>query len=342
MNKQYYCEEIEKDTQYRAEYVASIESFLQKKKDEVNEIRQSFITPKRYVENPENYRKKLMEMLGFPLTEKREMPVAEKIFVVKDKNVNIYRMQFTFYGGIKFYGIYFEQCENPKNVPFVIGFHGGDGTPEVISSIHLDSANYNHLVRRATDKGANIFVPQLLLWDKALYGNTYNRQHIDGKLRQLGGSITAMELYLVQSCLDYFIEQECIDKNNIGCMGLSYGGMYAVHLAAIDTRIKVCYSCSWINDSFIHSWSDWSYYNAQKTFTSTEVMALVAPRALVVAMGDKDELFAYPSTVAECEKAKLYYKEFNAENKFKCIIFDGNHETNKGDIELNFLFEQLK
>ena len=27
-------------------------------------------------------------------------------------------------------------------------------------------------------------------------------------------------------------------------MGLSYGGMYAIHLAAVDVRIKACYSCS--------------------------------------------------------------------------------------------------
>ncbi len=339
----YYQEEIEKNTKYRAEYVSSIDEFLQMKRCEIDKIREDFISPKRYIENPERYRQQFIELLGFPLTEKRKMPIAEKIFIAKDNNVNIYRMQFTLFGGIKFYGIYFEQCENPKNAPFLFGFHGGQGTPELISSIHFDSANYNHLVRRATDKKANVFAPQFLLWDQELYGNNNcNRKHTDGKLRQLGGSITAMELYLLQSCLDYFIEKEELDKEKIGCMGLSYGGMYALHLAAIDTRIKACYSCSWVNDSFVNSWPDWSYLNAQKYFTTAETMALVAPRALVVAMGDKDQLFSYKLTVAECEKAKLYYKELNMENNFKYIIFDGEHEADKNDIELNFLFQHLK
>ena len=339
----YYKEEIVKDTRYRKEYVEGMNDFLNEKKIQADEARASFISPEKYFSQTEYYRGELLKMLGYPLTEPIEAPkCCEKTFVTKDGNVNIYRMQLEFFGKIKFYGIYFEQTDKHEEKPFLIGLHGGTGTPEIVSSIYLDSSNYNHLVRRITDRGASVFAPQLLLWNTERYGNQYNRSYSDGKLRQLGGSMTALELYLLSGALSYFISNENISKDKIGVAGLSYGGMYAAHLAAIDTRIKACFSCSWVDDSFVNSWADWSYFNAQERFTPAEILGLVAPRALVVAMGDKDNLFDSTRTVAECEKALPYYKAFGKENEFKYYVFNGTHETDTSDKWLDFLFEKLK
>jgi len=207
--KKYYSEELEKDTRYRKEYETGIEAFLQKQKELVKANRDAFISPEKYKNAPEEYREKFLQMLGFPLTQERELPtLSEKTFVASDKNVNIYRMQLTFFGFLKFYGMYFEQKEQTDQTPFILGIHGGAGTPELISSIHMDSGNYNHLVRRMTDRGANVFAPQLLLWLKDWYGGEYDRAHVDGKLRQLDGSITALELYLMSGCIDYFLANE--------------------------------------------------------------------------------------------------------------------------------------
>ena len=70
-------------------------------------------------------------------------------------------------------------------------------------------------------------------------------------------------------------------------------------------------------------------------------MALIAPRALVVAMGDKDNIFDYQKTVQECEKVKPYYEAFSIEDNLKYIIFDGVHEIDKAEEELDFLFKKL-
>ena len=338
----YYTEEITKDTRYRQEYKEGIEAFLNERKKQADDARTSFISPEKYVAQPEYSRDELLKTLGYPLTDAVEAPrCCEKTFVSRDGNVNIYRMQLEFFGKIKFYGIYFEQADNPEEKPFLFGLHGGLGTPETVSSIHLNSSNYNHLVRRITDRGASVFAPQLLLWNTERYGNEYNRAHSDGKLRQLGGSITALELYLLSGALSYFISNENISENKIGVAGLSYGGMYAAHLAAIDTRIKACFSCSWVDDGFINSWSDWSYFNARSRFTPAEILGLVAPRSLLVAMGDKDDLFNCDRTVAECEKASPYFNAFGKEDNFNYYVFTGTHETDTSDKWLNFLFERL-
>ena len=342
MGTTYYSEPIEKNTRYRAEYEESIAHFLEAEKVIARKQREDFISPKLYKANTEKYRQLLIEQLGFPLQSKNETPhLIEKTFVANDKNVNIYRMQFGFTNGIKGYGIYFEQVERSRNTPFIIGLHGGAGTPELVSSIHKDSANYNHLVRRMTDRGASVFVPQLLLWEKETYGGEYSREYVDGKLRQLGGSITALELFLMRGYLDYFIQEESINEDKLGIAGLSYGGMYALHFAAIETRIKACYSCSWVCDGFTYSWPDWSYKNAQRLFSVAETAALIAPRALSVAMGNKDSLFDSNLTQKECLRIKEFFRVFNVEEKFQSVIFDGVHELDKGEQELDFLFSYL-
>ena len=193
----YYNEELRKDTNYRSDYVKTLISALEKKGKLEREERLRFISPDDYAKNPEKYRFEFIKMLGYPLDLPRKTELVEKVFVAKDGNVNIYRMQFLINEEIKFYGIFFKQIGRNDSNPFILSLHGGSGTPELVSSFYLDSANYNHQTRRITDRGADVFCPQLLLWDSDEYGNAYERLHIDGKLRQLGGSITAMEILSV-------------------------------------------------------------------------------------------------------------------------------------------------
>ena len=340
MNK-YYKEVPIKDYSGRENYAKSINEFLQKFGDDAENKKAGFLTPEKLKIKQEQYRKKFRDFLGFPLNLKRQMPSVEKNFVANDGNVNIYRMTFNFECGIIAYGIYFEQTENKKEKPFSFVLHGGEGSAEIVSSIYFDSSNYNHLARRITDMGASVFCPQLLLWNVEKYGTPYDRIEVDSKLKQLGGSITALEVWLMQCELDWFLKQEKFNSQKIGVAGLSYGGMYALHLSACDTRIKSCYSCSFVHDGYYEVRPDWSYKNAKNTFDIANTMALVSPRRLVVQMGDKDQLFDYKQTIKECEKAMPYYKIFNAEEQLKCIIFDGVHETDLKNEGLEFFYQEI-
>ncbi len=338
----YYAEEIEKDTRYRQEYVDGANCFFDEQYHKAQAARDQFITPEQYKANPTFYREALKQMLGYPLNLPVETPtLAEKTFVTQDGDLNIYRMQFTFFGYLKFYGMYFEQVNKTTHTPFVLSLHGGGGTPEMVSSIHNNSSNYIHQTRRTAARGANVFAPQLLLWNVETYGNPHERVHLDGKMRQLDGSMTALEVYLMMGCISYFIENGEAPADRIGVVGLSYGGMYAIHLAAVDVRIKACYSCSWFNKAFIHSWGDWSYRNAAKTFTSVETAAMIAPRALFIAMGDNDNLFDDKVTEAEYQRLVPYYGVFGAAEQCKLRIFPGLHEQDHEDYGFDFLIEHL-
>lgn len=343
MPKKYYSEEVVRFSTWRQEYQTSIDTYLQREKEKAETNRKKFLSPEKYKSNPQFYREELIELLGFPLNQRRETPkLYKKELVTEDANVNIYRMQLMFFDELKFYGLFFEQKENKHEAPFIIAQHGGGDTAELISSFYDDSGCYQHLVRRMTDRGANVFAPQLLLWRDEPYGATHDRLYVDGKLRQLGGSITALELYMLRGSIDYFLEEENLNEEKVGVAGLSYGGMYVLHLAAIDQRIKACYSCSWVNDNYIHSRPDWSYYNAQNKFAVAETAAMIAPRALVIAMGDKDQLFDYKITQKEAERILPYYEAYGKNNLFKTIVFEGLHEVDRSDEEIDFIFKNLE
>ena len=342
MENKYYHEEIVKFSHWREEYGESLFGFLENEKISAESLREEYISPEKYKANSENYRQDFIDMLGFPLNKKRETPtLLKKEFVAEDGNVNIYRMQLLFFGKIKFYGILFEQKENKETAPFVVALHGGGGTAEVVCGMQPAPGSYNYLGRRITDRGANVFCPQLLLWSNEVYGANFDRNAVDGKLRQLGGSITALEVYMLRGSIDYFLENENMNSERVGVAGLSYGGMYTLFLSAVDTRIKSAYSSSWVNDCFIHSRPDWSYKDMQNKFTATEIGALVAPRAMVVAMGTKDELFDYKITETVCDEIREYYKAFGEAEKLKTVIFPLNHVIDVEDAEIAFLLENL-
>jgi dienelactone hydrolase len=298
------------------------------------------MSPEDYALSPEHFRNEFIKMLGFPLNLPVKAPkLINKTFVAKDGDTNIYRMQFEVLDGIKYYGIFFEQ---PKSdAPFLIGFHGKEGTPEVCSSIYKDSSNYNHMIRRATDRGASVFVGQNLLWNKNEYKEDYDREWVDSRLRRLGGSVVALELYITSCLLSYFAENHGINMNKVGAFGLSYGGMYTVLFSAIDKRVRACCSCSWFSDTDGHTFPDWCHNNAEFTFGNAQIAGLVAPRPMALAMGNSDQIFNGQGTLLEGEMVKEYYKAFNKQDNLICYLFDGVHEFDTTDKGLDFLFEAL-
>ncbi len=320
-----YKESIEAGNPYRAEYLSGIEKILEGKKLEANKKRDEFDA--KLAGDVDGYRGKLVEALGWPLTEYKKdgVPNVKETFVANDNGVDIIRMQIEVMPDLWYYGILFKKGSEKR--PFVLSQHGGAGTPEITAGMYeredgCDSANYNDMTRRVLQYDVNVFAPQMLLWNVEEYGNEYNRQHIDGNLRLHGGSITAFELYALKKTLDYFEAQDYVDKDRIGMVGLSYGGMYTCYMTAVDTRIKSAISSSFFCNRFIHSWADWSYKGCAENFLDAEVAMLCYPRRLYIAMADNDNLFGLGDTKLEYERIKKQ----GLDDRITLHPFEGGHE----------------
>ncbi|MBQ4526907.1 MAG: dienelactone hydrolase family protein [Clostridia bacterium] len=318
-----YTENRWQGNEYRQEYLNGINNIvnvLRKNADETRINRRSDI-----LNNVDFYRKKLGEMLGYPLNKSfdtDDIPNIKKTFVAKDGMISIYRVQIEVLKDLWFYGLYFEHDDNNKH-PLVICQHGGMGTPEICSSL-FDSSNYNNMTKRVLSYGVNAFAPQLLLWHSNTYGIDYDRREIDQSLKQVGSSITAIEVYAIMKSINYFCSLHQIDTSKIGMVGLSYGGFYTLFTTACDTRIKAALSSSFYNNRYEHNWSDWVWQNSAGEFLDSEVALLVYPRYLSIVVGNDDPLFKAESAKKEFDSMMELCNKNHEWIKFD--IFEGVHE----------------
>ncbi len=327
-----YTEDKTKGNRYRQDYLNTLNEFIAKKQKEADSKRNL----KEIRDNQGKYRNELIKMLGYPLTEyKYDIPECHRELITVENGINVYRMQFDILCGIKFYGIYFEHI-GKKKLPLIISQHGGLGTPEACSGLLGDTTNYNKMTERLVCKNANVFAPQLLLWEQSGYGIDYDRQSIDVKLKQVGSSIAAIEIYGIMKVIDYLSTLDEVDGEKIGMVGLSYGGFYTLYTTAIDTRIKAAISCSWYNDRYKYSRVDWAWFDSANKLLDNEVAMLVYPRYLCIQLGDKDETFTVDGAEKEYEKLMNFGGEW-----LDFLIFDGIHEFCQGDEYIEKFIKKL-
>lgn len=289
-------------------------------------------------------RQAFLQMLGEPLVGDSDKTVRllETETVYQDETLVAERYTFEVLGCIRFWGILYravKQTEGKKALVFAL--HGGGGTPERVGDLFHDSANYNNMVRRVLTENTLVFAPQLMLWNPDVYASPYDREWLNRRLIQQGGSFTGLEVFCLMRVTDYFEQDPRVDKDRIGVIGLSYGGMYALHFSAADTRIKSTVSDCWFSDRSVHAWHDWAYFGAEKTFFDTEVAALVLPRKLYIEIGDQDPMFRLGEAEAERERLLAYAKRAGVEDRLCFVVFDGNHELNRDNATITSFLQDL-
>ncbi len=339
------AELISQSLQFREEYDAGLKNLITNRRAELDRIRAERMSPANIAADREKFRREYLDLLGWPLNEYeeyrktpmnvRKIPHGENDFAV------IWRMQFEILPGLWFYGLFFEHKNKSDDLPFVICQHGGLGTPEVVSGVLGETYNYNNLLERAANygNGAHTFAPGLYLWHDD-YDPKKDRNRIDNDLKQLGGSIAALEVFAIRRTLDYFADEGYAREGHIGMIGLSYGGSYTLLTAAAEPRICAAYSSCQYNDRYIHNWPDWTW-KGSAMFLDAEMAALVAPRALYLEEGDNDELFDDRTFLRECERAVPFYEAAGAGENLKFRAFKGTHELCKDSDGYDFVFRYL-
>lgn len=332
-----YTEKKSFTQKYKKKYANGIEAIIRKRQKQAEKIRNEYA--KNIFETPEKYREDFKEMLGWPLVgyEKAGLPAVEIEKLSDEDGYSIYRMQFDVLEGLKMTGLFYKM-EGSDKKPFVIVQHGGLGTPELISGMYGETYNYNNMLERVIKYRVNAFAPQLLLWADE-YNVKYDRKEIDARLKRVGSSITAIEIYGIMRIIDWFEDKDYVSK--IGMVGLSYGGFYTLYTAAIDTRIKSAVSCAFFNKRDRYPWCDWTWDCSAEKFDDAEIACLVHPRKLCIGIGNVDETFDYKYGVESFEKLKKLCKNVGCD-WVDFEVFDGNHEFFKTDEKIEKLVADLK
>jgi dienelactone hydrolase len=101
----------------------------------------------------------------------------------------------------------------------------------------------------------------------------------------------------VMRALDYALSRSDVDSSRIAVTGLSLGGELASYVGALDLRVGMSVPAGYSPDLNVlkywggHCWN-WSFADIREYIDSSDLLALTAPRPLVVLTGQEDPLFS--------------------------------------------------
>lgn len=136
-----------------------------------------------------------------------------------------------------------------------------------------------------------------------------------------------------QKALDVLCARNDVDANNVGCAGLSGGGLRTVFMGGLEKRIKcaVCvgFMSTWkdflYNKSFTHTWMTYVPI-APNELDFPEILGLRVPLATMVLNDNDDELYTLPEMKRADSILAEVFKKANASDRYKCSYYPGPHK----------------
>ncbi len=141
-----------------------------------------------------------------------------------------------------------------------------------------------------------------------------------------------------QVALNILAARSDVDAKNLGCGGLSGGGLRTVFLAGMDERIKCCvcvgFMSTWkdfaLNKSYTHTWM--TYVPILPNYLDfPEILGLRAPLPTMVLNDNEDGLYTLPEMKAADKILKDVFVKAGAADKYDCRFYPGPH---KFDLEM--------
>jgi len=129
--------------------------------------------------------------------------------------------------------------------------------------------------------------------------------------------------------IDYLETRKEVDKNRIGVTGESGGGMDTMYVGAIDPRVT-CYSPVCYATSYEVNYNNGCYCNhvpgAMLIGDRSDIMALAAPRPILLIGATNDAEFPREGTLRSHEKLSKFYA-----NPADCevLLVEGGHDYSK-------------
>jgi dienelactone hydrolase len=151
--------------------------------------------------------------------------------------------------------------------------------------------------------------------------------------------------------LDILCARSDVDRNSIGCGGLSGGGMRTVFMAGQDPRIKcaVCvgFMTTWkdfvLNKSFTHTWMTYVPILPNE-LDFPEILGLRVPLPTMVLNDLDDDLYTVPEMKTADAILTDIYAKANHPERYRCSFYTGEHkfDRNMQDEAFNWFDKWLK
>jgi len=161
-----------------------------------------------------------------------------------------------------------------------------------------------------------------------------------------GSTVLGADVHDGMRALDYLCQQDFVDSDRIGVMGLSFGGCMATWMAICDARVKaadvICYSDRFADFGI----RDVNFCGSQITpalydlCDVPDLHGLIAPRPLLIEIGSFDECFKLDSAMSCFKEVEKIYSAAGARDCLVLDLFEGGHKWG-GNKSLEFFREHL-
>jgi len=159
--------------------------------------------------------------------------------------------------------------------------------------------------------------------------------------------LMAERLWDVMRCVDFLHSRPEVEKNRIGCAGLSLGGEMAMWLGAMDPRISATLSSGFLT-TMDHieppgNCPCWKFPGLRNLVDFADIYALIAPRSLACQNGLKEppQSFNVPLARQALGEIKPVYAALGHPENVSLIVHDEGHVIDLPTL-LAFFDQQLK
>lgn len=231
--------------------------------------------------------------------------------------------------------------------PLVLTPHGHGKNPEQYAGIYLDEEERRMVAARGRDvavQAVNLGYIVIAPTTRA-FGETRTEKDKRDSLPfscriqlmhdlLVGRTPVGDRVWDMSRIIDWALAHLPVDKEKIAITGNSGGGTVSLFAAACDERIAVAapssYFCSFEASIGTIAHCDCNYIPGILVLGEMgDVAGLIAPRALCIINGQKDEIFPIAAARAEFQRAQRVYGAAGAASKLEMYEGAGGHEYYK-------------
>ncbi len=159
-------------------------------------------------------------------------------------------------------------------------------------------------------------------------------EHVMSKSLFCGGTTWPSVFFAEdQKALDILCARADVDTGNVGCCGLSGGGLRTVFMGGLEQRIKcaVCvgFMSTWndflLNKSYTHTWMTYVPITPNE-LDFPEIYGLRVPLPTMVLNDSDDFLYTLPEMKKADNILAEVFKKANASDRYKCSYYPGPHK----------------